>query len=93
LSSPSRPNDTTAIDCQKDCQPEKSWWRSAPGDAKVRIVDTREIEPGHSQEASQRASEVVHEPTEEEPPGPAPGGTERPAAPESVSWWRRLFGA
>jgi hypothetical protein len=35
------------------------------GDAQVKLVDTREIEPGQSQEASQRASGASREPAEE----------------------------
>jgi hypothetical protein len=92
FSSPSRSNDTTPI----DCQPEKSWWRRAPGDAKVKLVDTREIEWLPSPEGFPRASEAPQEPAEEpKGPPPAPGGTEAPAAsepPRRRSWWREFFG-
>jgi hypothetical protein len=91
FSSPSRSNDTTPI----DCQPEKSWWRRAPGDAKVKLVDTREIEWLPSPEGFPRASEAPQEPAEEPTrAAPAPGGTEAPAAsepPRRRSWWREFF--
>jgi len=39
-----------------------------PGDAKVRLVNMRAIEPVPSRKASQRVSEAPQEPAEDDPP-------------------------
>ena len=64
-----------------------------PGDAKMRLVDTQEIEPVPSQQACQRAFEAAQERAEEPiRAGVALGGMDAPAASERVPWWR-MFGS